>query len=356
MYTFVFDALLYILGINNIVVDISSFSSAMLEIAKSTIEDMVATDIYLYLSAIGVALLIIYFMVDLLAQSNREMLTFENLVLAFSKLFVAFAFIMYVSDLTILICDGGSALFDDVSQSIENENTTSSEYIAKLKIERAIGWSNTTNTYNFEFQRGQKYNTNVSDGATTMLDLLQDGDVLGNGIIDYISNFQVIIVSLIIAILQLVIKLACFYVILSNAFQFVMYGTLMPIGISHMMTDGERSKGVIYCKKFFSKALTFTLILVSIYIFNRIHMTIIQHIYGTQDPLIGNYNGAISFDEDSAANTLTININATHGNVNDSIRLRDLFSVKIVAYSLTPNVALLVSLMGINHLSEELLG
>lgn len=161
-----------------------------------------------FLSAMGCALMIIYFFMDLTSQASRDMFSFEKLVVAFIKLLVAFALLLYVGELTQQIITLVGA-FKDLMKNI---SITSSD-AASISI---AGVSE----YEKEFK----------------------------GVLGALRGIPVVALLLVPWLISWVCELVGKFLTASTVLQFLARAVLCPLAIVQCFEDGTRSSGIRYIK------------------------------------------------------------------------------------------------------------
>lgn len=186
------------------------------------------------LEAVACALLVVYFIVDLINQTSRDMLSLDRLILAFVKLVVAFAIITQLRTILTIFIAIGKQLFlwaatDDFTSSARNKNF-------------------------FFYDKSYK-------GKMPTYKTCSDNDWLSayTGFSGLVSGFGVAIFMLIPYIIGLVAKFVCYFVATSSAVALILRMMFTPLAIVQLFEGGTSSPGVRYLKSLAAEALAFAI-------------------------------------------------------------------------------------------------
>lgn len=416
------------------VAEILDFLTMCMEVAGETLETLMSLDLFTYIIGIAIAIVTIYFIVDLMHMHERELLTLYTLTVGFVKLFIVYVLVAFSTDIVLAATQVGYGLFDYFKGFLEDESRTylviqgvwgtdlpriaelispgvtaglSSAirtgidtiaddstihfgcwifspdykydclYTSYMPFKRSIYSTTSSDVFDYRFaiadiknSLGIVSNSDVNciwqacpyHGGTqghAIEDFLADKGVFGNSVDDYIAHLYVILIAPLFSIGISIIKIICLFLTAKIAFDFLLYSLMFPIGIAHLLEEGQRSKGVIYFKKFMSKMINFALMLLSLYIFNKIHAQMADALFFGTSPIFdtsgGNYNGFIPKKTTGGRNYILLQIADKNLNANTSFsRLDDLMSIEMIIYTLIPLIGLLATLTSVNKISQEI--
>ena len=276
-----------------------------------------AMDIF---AAIACSLLIIYFFMDLSNQASRDMFSFEKLIVAFIKFFVAFAVLLCLKEIMTGILGVGYKLFQ------------------MLEIQ-SIDIGSTPLTYNFDglgVDGVTKENLYVGSEKYTLL--LEKFEDKYSGIDAFFDHFGMLIPSFIMWLFSKVIQLAGYFLITSCALQIIIKGFISPIAVVQMFEDGTRSVGARHIKSFAAECITMAMMILVLTASEALSTLL----YTASD-------GAIEETIEGVVNVSGQCI-IHYGNLDDI--LTGEFFIK----ALLPQLAAIGGMMGAGKLSKEMIG
>lgn len=191
--------------------------------------------------AIACALLILYFVVDLVNQVSRDMFSFDRLILAFIKLIAAFALFLQLSTILSALVSIAKNLFVWVGATKLTTATTDGKVF----------------TY-FGYGKG-----NNKAGEFPTYKWCDEHDKLSEytGIGGVISGIGIAGALLIPFIIGFVAKFVCYFVTTSMAVALITRAIFSPLAIVQIFEGGTASSGLRYLKALAADAIAFAVMI-----------------------------------------------------------------------------------------------
>lgn len=263
-----------------------------------------ALDIF---AAIACSLLIIYFFMDLSSQASRDMFSFEKLIVAFIKFFVAFAVLLCLKEIMTGILSVGYKLF----QMLETQAITldgSETFEPTFMFDTSI-------TVTRE---------NLYVGSETYNKLKPIFEEQYSGFDSISGNIGLFVSAIILDLASKILKLVGYFLVTSCALQIIIKGFISPIAVVQMFEDGTRSVGARHIKSFAAECITMAMMILIL----TASEALVNLFYTLGDPLPN-----ITFDS-----------------------LGEIVSGNALVKTLLPQLAAIGGLMGAGRLSKEIVG
>ena len=263
----------------------TGFLGTLMEAASGVMKmDIIGKGMTVF-SGIAASLLVVFFFMDMLSMASKDMMSLEKMMLAFIKLLIAFAIVLYVREIIITLFDLGKAIYGYVGEKLIGKNYTS--------MLRFWGESAPPDYSVVEQDLKAVY------GKST---LTQTVSALGS------------VIYLIFPALCSYLAIGAAYLLcVTNSIQIITYGLFAPIAVTQYFDERTNSSGIRYLKKFASLCLSFAVIIGILWAVSQI-----------QDALI---SGLMSSSGITAAAGGTYNIDATN--------FKDVISFKNAGFIIT---------------------
>lgn len=202
-------------------------------------------------AGIACSLLLIYFTMDIINQASRDMLSFEKLIMAMIKLFVAFMVLLFLKEIINGILSIGHSLYlfvssDSFRGTIFNEEEKDWRFIfGDYEGDSFPKWSEVKKAFE-----------------------------------DHYEFFNAVGLYMTLAIPQIlgfVAKLAGYFITTSNAVMVIARAIFAPIAVVQLFEEGSRSAGIKYIKKFAAECITFAVIIVILYASTKVTNVLLEN-------------------------------------------------------------------------------
>lgn len=194
-------------------------------------------------SAIACSLLVLYFFMDLVNQANRDMFSFEKLIVSFVKLLTGFVILLVLQDIVVGLAKIGYSLYNEMLSGSLKDSFTSG--------------SSAGITFTFG-----DYSDSVFPDWATVETAFTDNY---KGFTKLISNIGLFIECSLLNIIGFIAKFAGYFICTSNAILILGRAVFAPIAVVQCFEDGTRSAGIRYLKSFAAECITMACILILIY-------------------------------------------------------------------------------------------
>ena len=175
-----------------------------------------AVAMYDVFKIIGIALILLYFLIEILDEVQADNFNFEHLIKKLITLVIAILVIMNGPTILRTVCDLGDSLLDDAEQAAAVGNQTN-PYIDQLK------------------------------------DSLNDAQNEG-GLLSYVkaalAGLGIIVDNLLPYLLYFVVLLVAFLISFSRFIEILVRFAFAPVGMAPLVSGGSKSAGYRYIKKF----------------------------------------------------------------------------------------------------------
>lgn len=235
---------------SGIVNGLTKWTTDVLNAMKGIFDNGYVDSVYNLFAAIACSLLVIFFFQDLMNQASRDMFSFEKLIIAFIKMLIAFAVLVFLPDMLNLLTDFAQGFVEMVQ-----EKGGIMDKMQEAVAEAAGGKVNSEEVkkaYEDEFD----HLTKIFKAVGAMMGML--------------------IPWLIAMFAELMGK----FIIASTAIMLMVRATFSPIAVVQIFEEGSRSSGMRYLKGLFAEALSFSVILVIIAAANGISATLVEDAVG----------------------------------------------------------------------------
>lgn len=271
MDEFIYNALndLFMSDIVNVV---KTFMDSMMTTIKDAVETRASVNGVAMFSACAASLMLIYYFIDIIDRSTKEMITFEYLISSFIKIIISFIILLYIKEIVIGLFD----ICHSIYKMIVEYETDKVEGIKFFGFEEFPEWEKKLpETIKLN---GEKCET-VGQCFTALYDDFSNiGDAIG-----------MVIMLLIPSAVNKIVGIASFVLVLSQAGSLLLRAMFAPFGVVQCFEDGQRSSGIKYLKKFTAAALSFALIAAAAWVCSWLTQSILVD-------ALADYNGELTFD------------------------------------------------------------
>lgn len=244
---------------SDLVSQTSGFMKTLLDAISSIVNQDFCLIALTIMGGIAASLLIIYFFIDLAGQASKDMFSLEKFVLAFCKLIIAIAILMYTPEIVAGIVDVGKTMYNWVADS----NGTFVKKLINTKNGETI-------KYRYE-EGGQLYDKLPGSSKAD--------EIWGFSLSKILDQLQTLFVSLLTSIIGFIAKVVVYFVAISNALNIIVRSIFSPIAVVRLFEDGSKSQGIKYLKDFFSECMQMAVIVVVLYACSKLTSEIQMTLY-----------------------------------------------------------------------------
>lgn len=302
MGEYIYNALASIFG-GGLTGEVSDWMTKLFEALKIIMNNGMMDTAMNMFAVIACSLLILYFYQDLAAQASRDMITLEKLVSAFIKMILAFALLICLKDIIIMLVDMGEALF------------------IWMKDDSVKNVFSATATGELKFKFGSGAATDYFPAYTDVRDAFDDQ----YGGLKFTKNMGLILTLVIPSFLTWIIKLVGYFVCTSNAVMLLIKSVFSPVAVVQCFEDGTKSAGLRYLKSIAADAITMGVMMVILYLCSALTSSLLSKVYTSI--------GTLTFD-----------------NVKEVVNWENLL------YLIVPNLAAIGAMIGANKVAKEIVG
>ena len=228
----IFNTLVMLFG-NGLLSDITDFLETVNSATSTALGGGIIADAIAIFKGLGSALVILFFLIELLNETQRDMLTFERLIVMIIRLLAVTVIIMNLESIVI----GIEALSSQIFSTVKTMATGASSSFS-------IFGQNASTGYQFD---------EIADNMR---------DALDAGLKDSLSIILQLLLPWIISRLSFV----CAYVVsVGRSLELIARAIFSPIGVAQLFEDGTRSSGMRYLKKFAACAMQLAVIAIILY-------------------------------------------------------------------------------------------
>lgn len=195
-------------------------------------------------AGVAFSILLLFFLLDLLGLVERDMLTFQKLVIQFIKLMVGATILLCLPNIITGLVDLGHSFF---------------EYFSSDSFQTASASSGTKKEISFSFG-STVYTSSTFPKWATVQDLFKEEYGIGG----IIGNLGVCFIALLAWILRIVIYVAGCFVATSCVVKILLRAIMSPIAVVQCFEEGTRSTGIRYLKGFFAEVLSLGLMVAAL--------------------------------------------------------------------------------------------
>lgn len=200
--------------------DIQGFTSKLnigpIQPSEKTSLITIGASAYEYMKVIGIALIFLFFLIDLLDEVQADSFTIERLIKKLITLTIAIVVVNIGSTLFDYICQFGDTMLVDVNSAVTNGD---GEYITKAN------------------------------------ELLGTQDGFFSSVLLFIAALGMIVENIIGYVLNLAAFIIAYLVAFSRFIEILVRFTFAPIGMAQLVSGGAKGPGMRYIKKFASCVL-----------------------------------------------------------------------------------------------------
>lgn len=204
-------------------------------------------------SMMSIALIILYFFVNLASSYKREMFSSDAIVFEFAKVLIACIFLVNLKEIIQGLMDIGDAFYTTVASKDFKDSLFSS-----------ISENNKITYF----------------GETTFpewADVQSDFEDEYNGVFKLVEHIGQFATMLVPWVIYMISKYVGYFFITSNTVHIVGYTIVSPLAIGQFFDGGGNSTGVKFIKKYLGAVLTMGVMLIVLYSVNYMSVYIINH-------------------------------------------------------------------------------
>ena len=332
---------------------------------KEVINMTFVTDVSTIFIGVASALVVIFFMMEIISMASRDMLTSERFIIAMMKLVLAFGTLFNLPLLTTGLITFGGDIFTGVNQNVtEVFSTTDPDkadsiafYMTGTDGRRYVVQRATTLEDGKVYRLGEAKSGYISKTISdrpgenetfyfypnewpeyiTVRDLFEYEYEPGNGknLVGAIMPAIGKIFSLFLPwILSIVTLVAGIFLTYSSALKLILRVFFAPIAVVQMFEDGTRSAGIQYIKKLFAELIVFSLMIVVIV---------------ASKSLTNSLLSSLTVTEGTGSGMKILEL------LRDVDRHED-FPFQFVIYRIVPSLAAVGTMTGLSRLSSDVVG
>lgn len=268
MARFVYDALTAILG-GSLIMDTKEFLTDVLVGVEILTADGNISSLFNVLCALAGALMTLFFFADMISKMTADMLTLERIVIALIKLFVGFAILICLQDITKNLIDFGLRLYDLVGEH------------ANISVENDV--------LRYFPDDGNAANPYTWPAYSDVKEAFEEQ--FGKNKVSIIIHFALFFALLLPYAITLIAKLAAFFMAASNAVTLTVRLIFCPLQIAQCFEDGMRSPAIKALKRLAADAFTFAVILGVLYAASILQANMAAGILDTSTLAVGDVSG-----------------------------------------------------------------
>ncbi len=230
------------------------------------------------LVTISCSLVVLYFFMNLMDQAQRDMFSFEKLIVSFIKMMTAIVVLVCLEDIIVNLLKIGQALYNELrtnDNGILQAFTSSSK---SLELFSSINCSHRVSVYDMP----------CWECAQSVFE-----DEFG-GFFTYLTNFGLAIWSLIIWLFGFVVKIAGYFICTSNAIMILVRAAVSPLAVVQLFDEGSRSPGVRYLKSFAADCITMAFILLALHAASALTSAMVVEFVGIETLEVSNIKEFLS--------------------------------------------------------------
>lgn len=243
----------------SLITDIAGFIQDTLDATESFFDSSQITVMLNLLIVIGGTLVTLFFFMDLMDKSTKEMLTAERFLLSLIRYVLVMLVLIYLQDIIVGMFRVTSALYDLLADSVSlGDGSGRSPFAGVLEFFPDDGNPN-------------------PDTWPAYSDVEAAFEAAGykSKITSYISNLGLWVLCIAINLIMWLAKVVAFLIALTTAISLIARAIGSPLGVVQMFEDGTRSAGFAYFKKFLADGLTFFAIMALLYASSLIQSNLI---------------------------------------------------------------------------------
>lgn len=240
----IFDALVVLFG-NGLLNDIADFLSTINSATTDALNNGVISDAIGIFKGLAASLVILFFLVELLNEAQKDFVTFERLTVMLMRLLAVTIIVMNLELVVNGLEELSVTIFDAVKDLAGNS-------------------SNSFEIFGENAATGYRY----SEVEDDLKDALGDAGIK-----------QALMVILQLLIPWLICRLCyvvAYVIAVGRSIELIVRAIFSPIGVANLFEDGTRSSGIRYLKKFASCALQLGAIAVILYASSALCNTLID--------------------------------------------------------------------------------
>lgn len=254
MLEIIFGAIEVLCG-DKVAEEIGGWMGDLLDAVVNILKDGAAvSNAFTIFSGVAVALLTIYFFLELYNNVSREMFTIDRLVVSLIKFFVACAILICLQDIVTGIAQIGKYSY----LAIRDGNIFTSPSSDAPDLVKNL----------------QQIAVEGSDARKALEEDLIDND--WDGIWALITHFDKTFILCLVQVLGFITSIIGRLVCVGNAISILVYAVMSPIAVVNLFEEGSRSAGIRYLKKFAATCLTMAIIIVTLQAASALETTLLS--------------------------------------------------------------------------------
>lgn len=229
-----------------------------------------------FLTGLAFALLFMYFAIDVVGQSTKDMLTIEKFFMSMIKVLIGMIIVAYLPTILHYLFMLMKAVYNGTASTLPT-------YFSSTTINTGI---------KFEFG---SYSSNTFPATyETVKDSFDD--VFGG--LNTLKLFNTMGIFLIWFFNQ-IITIGIYLFICTNALSLIIQMIYAPIGIANMYSGGGNSDSIKNLKRFAATALTFAMILAISYVSTMLNTSLVASFFNNNQVIAGIDNASLTLTEDN---------------------------------------------------------
>ncbi|MCI6998602.1 MAG: type IV secretion system protein [Eubacterium sp.] len=240
----IFDALVVLFG-NGLLNDIADFLSTINSATTDALNNGIISDAIGIFKGLAASLVILFFLVELLNEAQKDFVTFERLTVMLMRLLAVTIIVMNLE----LVVNG-----------LEELSVTIFDAVKDL----AGSTSNSFEIFGENASTGYRY----SEVEDDLKDALGDAGIK--------QALMVILQLLIPWLISRLCYVVAYVIAVGRSIELIVRAIFSPIGVANLFEDGTRSSGIRYLKKFAACALQLGAIAVILYASSALCNTLID--------------------------------------------------------------------------------
>lgn len=238
----IFNTLVMLFG-NGLLNDIADFLETINSATTTAINGSVISDAIGIFKGLGTSLVILFFLIELLNEAQRDMVTFERLIVMMIRLLAVTVIIINLEAIVLGIEQLSVSIFSAV-RNMANGSTSSFSIFGQ---DAASGYQ--YSEVEDDLKKGLK--AGIKESLMVILQLF----------IPWIISRLSFVVAYVIAV--------------GRSIELIVRAIFSPIGVAQLFEDGTRSSGMRYLKKFAACALQLSVIAIILYASNALNNSLV---------------------------------------------------------------------------------
>ena len=259
---------------SSLIDDVSSFMSGVFNALSNILNETFMSTILNSFAAIAVSLLLLYFFMGLVEQASKDMFSFEKLIIAMIKLFVAISVLLCLPTIISSLVDIGKYLYE---WAINNESG---------------GLRNTL------FSSNETFKFDLGDG--TIMDKfpskkqIEDAELWEFSLGKLLDMFNLFFITLITSLINFIVKVAAYFLAISNSLAIIVRAFFSPIAVVQLFDESNRNAGIKYLKTFAAECIQMTGMVLTLYASSKLSSYLMADLYKSANGGMITMNGDVA--------------------------------------------------------------